>query len=203
MHGFVVTYLSSPIVRYPFCPIGDAPRDLGRLLFPARNRFVDGLHKRPAESRSLAVRRPWLCISRVPVGAAFIAGFLLTAAGEVMWLRILATQKLPTMGRGADVAWPLQFLIVANGAPPAEERRFNSWPFLWPDEVQKNKLPKLRQQNRGCVLVNLEAHSIFRQFAVSPGEDELLSEVQRTMKPIFSDQDLTLYQASQGPGVSP
>lgn len=90
-----------------------------------------------------------------------------------------------------------------SGVPPVEEKRFNSWPFLWPDEVRKNELPKLRQQNRGCVLVSRDSYRFFRQFAVSPGNDEVLSEVQRTMRPIFALQDLTLYRSSQRPEIPP
>src|SRR5712692_3852785 len=43
------------------------------------------------------------------------------------------------------------------------------------------------------MLMSREMYCFFRQFAVSPGNDELLSEVQRTMRPIFALQDLTLY----------
>lgn len=53
------------------------------------------------------------------------------------------------------------------------------------------------------MLVSHEAYTFFRQLTVSPGKDELLSEVQRTMNPIFTIQNLTLYQASQGPGAFP
>ncbi len=87
-----------------------------------------------------------------------------------------------------------------SGVPPVEEKRMNLWR---PDEVQKNELPKVRQQNRGCVLVSRDMYRFFRDFAVSPGNDELLSEVQRTMRPIFALQDLTLYGASQRPEISP
>jgi hypothetical protein len=87
-----------------------------------------------------------------------------------------------------------------SGVPPIEQKQINNWPFLWPDEVQKNELPKLRQQNRGCVLVSRDWYRFFRGFAVSPGNDGLLFEIQRTMKPIFAFQDLTLFDSSQGPG---
>src|SRR5215469_12497794 len=90
-----------------------------------------------------------------------------------------------------------------SGVPPAEGKRLNSWPFLWSDEVQKNELPKLRQQNQGCVLVSRDMYQLFKQLAVSPGNDELLSEIQRTMRPIFAFQDLTLYESSQRPGRPP
>ena len=89
-----------------------------------------------------------------------------------------------------------------SGVPPAEEKRFNSWPFLWPDEVQKNVLPRLRQQSRGCVLVSHDTYDFFKQFAVSPGNDALLSEIQQTMRPITTVQDLTLYRSSGGQGIA-
>ena len=87
-----------------------------------------------------------------------------------------------------------------SGVPPVEQKQINTWPFLWPDEVQKNELPKLRQQNRGCVLVSWEWYGFFKRIAVSPGNDALLSEIQRTMRPIFAFQDLTLFDSSQEAG---
>jgi hypothetical protein len=86
-----------------------------------------------------------------------------------------------------------------SGVPPAEEKQINSWPFLWPEEVQKNELPKLRRQIGGCVLVDRDMYQFFRQYATSPGSDELLSEVQRTMKPVFAREGLTLYVSSREP----
>ena len=44
---------------------------------------------------------------------AFIAGFLLTAAGAVMWLRILATQKLSTC---YPVFVSLTYCLITLGA---------------------------------------------------------------------------------------
>ena len=90
-----------------------------------------------------------------------------------------------------------------SGVKPAEEKRFTAWPTLWPDEVLKNELPKLRQQNQGCVLVSSDMYQFFRQLAVSSGNDKLLSEIQRTMRPIFAFQDLTLYESSQRPEIPP
>jgi hypothetical protein len=87
-----------------------------------------------------------------------------------------------------------------SGVPPVEKKQINSWPFLWPDEVQKNELSKLRQQNRGCVLVSREVYGFYKSNAVSPGNDGLLSEIQRTMRPIFALQDLTLFDSSQEAG---
>jgi hypothetical protein len=90
-----------------------------------------------------------------------------------------------------------------SGVPPAEERRINSWIFLWPDEVQKNELHKLRQQPQGCVLVSQDMYDFFRTLAASPGNDAFLSEIQRSMTPIFRMQDLTLYRSSQPSEASP
>jgi hypothetical protein len=84
-----------------------------------------------------------------------------------------------------------------SGVPPAEDKRFNSWPFLWPDEVENNELPKLRQSDRGCVLTSESVYHFFKQFAVTQGNDKLLSYVRQTMTPIATVRDLTLYRASQ------
>ncbi len=90
-----------------------------------------------------------------------------------------------------------------SGVPPMEKTRINSWPFLLPNEVRNEALPKLRQQDSECVIVSGELYQFFRQSAVSPGNDEFLSEVERTMRPIRTIQDLTLYESSQGPDTSP
>jgi hypothetical protein len=87
-----------------------------------------------------------------------------------------------------------------SGVPPIEQKQINSWPFLWPDEVRKNELSRLRQQNRGCVLVSRDAYGSYRRLAVSPGNDEILFEIQRTMRPIFAFQDFTLFDSSREPG---
>ncbi|MBV8552559.1 MAG: hypothetical protein JOY54_14770 [Acidobacteriaceae bacterium] len=88
---------------------------------------------------------------------------------------------------------------IWSGVAPIEEKRINTWPFLWPDEIQKDTLPKLRRQRQGCVLVNQEVYSFFKSLAVSRGHDELLSEIQQTMTPIFAAQDFTLYRSSKDP----
>jgi hypothetical protein len=90
-----------------------------------------------------------------------------------------------------------------SGIPPIEEKRVNTWPFFWPYEVQENELHKLQKQDGGCLLVSWTTYQFLKQMAVSPGNDELLSEVQRTMKPIFAIQDLTLYQSPQLPVTLP
>jgi hypothetical protein len=90
-----------------------------------------------------------------------------------------------------------------SGVPPIEQKQVNSWPALWPDEIRKNVLPKLRQQNRGCVLVDRDMYEFFKTKAVSPGNDGLLSEIQRTMRPIFALQDLALFDSSQNREIPP
>jgi hypothetical protein len=92
---------------------------------------------------------------------------------------------------------------VWSGVPPVETTRVNSWPFLFPDKVRKEALPKLRRQDRECVLVSYKMYRFFRRWAVSPGNDEFLSEVERTMRPIMVVQDLTLYESSQEPDIPP
>ena len=82
-----------------------------------------------------------------------------------------------------------------SGVSPFEEKRINSWPFLWPDEVQKNDLRKLRDQRQACVLVSQEAYRFFKHFGGSQRNGEqLLPEIQRTMRPIYTVQDVTLYK---------
>jgi hypothetical protein len=81
-----------------------------------------------------------------------------------------------------------------SGVPPFEEKRINSWPFLWSDEVQKNELRKLRDERRGCVLVSQDAYRFFKHFGGSQRNNEqLLMVIQQTMRPIYTVQDVTLY----------
>jgi hypothetical protein len=84
---------------------------------------------------------------------------------------------------------------IWSGVPPFEEKRINSWPFLWPEDVRNNELRKLRDQPQGCVLVSKDAYKFFKHFGGSQRTDEpLLPEIQQTMKPIYSVQDVTLYR---------
>lgn len=92
---------------------------------------------------------------------------------------------------------------VWSGVPPMESTRINSWPFLLPDKVREEALPKLQQRDHECVLVSDKMYRFFRRWAVSPGNDEFLSEIERTMRPILTVQDLTLYESSHGPGITP
>lgn len=92
---------------------------------------------------------------------------------------------------------------IWSGVPPAENKRFNTWPFLWPDEVQNNELPNLQGKARGCVLVSQDVYEFFRGYAVSPGTDALLKEIRHTMRPIAAIQDLTLYRPSAVSQQSP
>jgi hypothetical protein len=87
-----------------------------------------------------------------------------------------------------------------SGVPAAEEKKINTWPFLWSYEVEKNELPRLRQQNQGCVLISSEVYLFWKDFANSKSNDELLSEVRKTMKPIFTLQDVIL-TSSQKPNA--
>jgi hypothetical protein len=86
-----------------------------------------------------------------------------------------------------------------SGVSPFEEKRINSWPFLWPDEVQKNELRNLRNQRQRCVLVSQEAYRFFKHFGGSQRNEQLLPEIQQTMRPIYTVQDVTLYKFREGP----
>ena len=86
-----------------------------------------------------------------------------------------------------------------SGVPPSETLRVNSWQFLWSDELQRAELRKVRQQSHGCVLVDREMYTFFRNIAVSPGKDRLLPEIERTMTPIFTIRNFTLYRSSLMP----
>jgi hypothetical protein len=87
---------------------------------------------------------------------------------------------------------------IWSGVPPVEDKRINGWPFLWPEEVEKEALPKVRGTAQGCVLVDRKEYEFFKSLAVLKGHDELLTEIQRTMVPIYSVQDLTLYRSPEG-----
>ena len=83
---------------------------------------------------------------------------------------------------------------IWSGVSPFEEKQFNSWPFLWPEEVKEKELRTLPQQRRGCVLVSQNAYRFFKHFGGSQHSDErLLSEIQQKMRPIYTVQDMTLY----------
>jgi hypothetical protein len=81
-----------------------------------------------------------------------------------------------------------------SGVPPAEEKRINNWPFLWPDAVRNNELRKLRHEVRGCVLVRQDVYDFFKNLAVSPPAEGLLQEIQWTMRPVYMDKDVILYR---------
>jgi len=87
---------------------------------------------------------------------------------------------------------------IWSGVPAIEEKRINSWPFLWPEEALTKTLPKLREQDQGCALVSEREYQGFKKIAVSPGKCAAiwLSEIQRTMTPVFSFQDIVLYKAT-------
>ena len=121
------------------------------------------------------------------------------------WLRLTPTETARLTVTVSELSRNCQAVLTVpglysfslwSGVPPVEEKRVNIWPFLWPDEIQKHELPKLRQMNRGCVLVSQDMYRFFQNFAVSPGKEELVPEVKRTMRLIFAIQDVTLYQSS-------
>jgi hypothetical protein len=91
---------------------------------------------------------------------------------------------------------------IWSGVQPIEEKRINAWPFLFAEEVQKRDLPNLRQQDRGCVLVNYSEYGFFKSIAVSPGDERILTEVQRTMSPVAGFQDIVLYRVARTPQES-
>jgi hypothetical protein len=92
---------------------------------------------------------------------------------------------------------------IWSGVQPIEEKRINAWPFLFAEEVQERDLPNLRQHDRGCVLVNYGEYGFFKSIAVSPGDDRLLTEIQRAMSPVASFQDIVLYRVVGVPGTIP
>lgn len=122
------------------------------------------------------------------------------------WLRVSPMEKARLTVTVSELKQNCQTVLMVpgvysfslwSGVPAAEEKKIDTWPFFWADEVQKNELPRLRQQNQGCVLISSEAYLFWKALAISKGNDGLLSEVRRTMKPIFTLQDITLYRSSQ------
>ena len=87
----------------------------------------------------------------------------------------------------------LYSLSLWSGVPPFESKRFNSWTFMWPEDVQKHEMHDIRQNSRNCVLVDENAYKFFREFAISKGTDELLTEIRQTMSPIAAVEDITIY----------
>ena len=92
---------------------------------------------------------------------------------------------------------------IWSGVPPAEEKRINSWPFMWPEEFLKEDLPKLREQDGACALVNRSKYEFFKSIAVSPGNNQIVSDIQRTMSPLFTFEDITLYVNTGGSESDP
>ncbi len=77
--------------------------------------------------------------------------------------------------------------------PPFETRRINSWPFFWQEEFH-------RPSSRNCarwmedVLLSTKGYRFFPKSCGLPGDDALVTEIQQTMEPLFTVQDLTLYR---------
>ena len=128
------------------------------------------------------------------------------------WLRLPPAESIRLTTTVSELSHNCRSVLIVpglysfslwSGVPPIEEKRVNTWPFFWPREVQINELHKLQRMDHGCVLVSWTTYQFLKQMAISPGNDELLSEVQRTMKQIFAIQDLTLYESSQLPVALP
>jgi hypothetical protein len=80
---------------------------------------------------------------------------------------------------------------IWSGVPPFERKRFNSWPFLWPEDVQNHEMRDIHQQTHGCVLVSQKAYQFYWMLGVSKANSALLAEIQRTMSPIAVVEDTT------------
>ena len=126
------------------------------------------------------------------------------------WLRLPPTETSRLTTTVSKVSQNCRAILIIpglysfslwSGVPSSEDKRVNTWPFFWSNEVQRNELLKLQKQDQGCVLVSWTVYRFLKEMAVSPGHDELLSEVQRTMTPIFAIEDLTLYKSNQRPSV--
>jgi hypothetical protein len=126
------------------------------------------------------------------------------------WLRVSPTEKTRLTVTVAELRNNCRTVLMIpglysfslwSGVPAAEKRQIDSWPFYWATEVQRDELPKLRQQNQSCVLVSTEMYLFWRNMAITKGNDELVSEIRRTMTPIFELDDITLYRFSQKPDV--
>jgi len=124
------------------------------------------------------------------------------------WVRLSPDDGAPMQATVAEISRNCQSVLTLpglysfslwSGVPPSETLRVNSWQFLWPDELQHAELRKVQQQSHGCVLVDREMYTFFRNIAVSPGKDELLPEIERTMTPIFTIRNFTLYRSPLTP----
>jgi len=61
-------------------------------------------------------------------------------------------------------------------------------------EIRESELRDLRRRNHGCVLFSPSTYGIWRSWMPFTPADTLLPEIQRTMRPIVSTPNLTLYQ---------
>jgi hypothetical protein len=81
-----------------------------------------------------------------------------------------------------------------SGVPPLEGKRFNSWVFLWPEDVEEHEMRDIRKNSRSCILVSGDVYKFFRKLTISKGNDELLTEIQQTMSPIAAVKDIIIYR---------
>jgi len=165
---------------------------------------------------------PLHCLARfASVGGVLLAGYLFASLGGnaldswtrwqhaeslnlpgTYWLRLppkdkgrleVTVSQLTRNCQAVLMVPGLYSFSLWSGVPPVEQKRLNSWPFLWPEDVLNNELPNLQQQSRGCVLVSRKVYQFFRAFSAS-SNDAWLTEIQRTMTPIVAVQDITLYR---------
>jgi hypothetical protein len=81
-----------------------------------------------------------------------------------------------------------------SGVPPFEGKRFNSWVFLWPEDVEEHEMRDIRENSHSCILVSGNIYKFFRKLTISKGNDKLLTEIQQTMNPIAAVKDITIYR---------
>jgi hypothetical protein len=81
-----------------------------------------------------------------------------------------------------------------SGVPPFEGKRFNSWVFLWPEDVEEHEMRDIRENSHSCILVSGNIYKFFRELTISKGNDKLLTEIQQTMNPIAAVKDITIYR---------
>jgi hypothetical protein len=126
------------------------------------------------------------------------------------WLRLPPVERSRLTTTVSEVSQNCRAILIVpglysfslwSGVPSSEDKRVNTWPFFWSKEIQRNELLKLQRQDQGCVLVSWTEYQFLKEMAVSPGHDELLSEIQRTMTPIFAIEDLTLFKSNQRPSA--
>jgi hypothetical protein len=181
--------------------------------------LADGTHTLSKQTVTLGLRCPIIAASTLGL---LLAGFLLASstinAGRMWnrwqslhavdlpgtsWLRLPArdttllsymTNQIAANCRTVLSVPGLYSFSLWSGVPPMEQRRINSWPFMWGNDVLKNELRN--PQQGGCVLVSVPSYRFFQNFAAMQTNDDLLTTIRATMTPIASLQGLTLYRVA-------